>query len=153
MVGEAEVAVPTLALDGDEPGVEQLGQVAADRLLRDAGDGGELGRRQGAIGEQRGQHLGTCMVADQRGDADDVGAFFHGSMLAEPLSATTGYRRRSHLRSRHDDHLLHPLPARPFQREAFRTYAENWAGIIPRCGGHLVGYFLPHEGSNDEAGG
>ena len=41
----------------------------------------------------------------------------------------------------------------PFQREAFRTYAENWGRIIPRCGGHLVGYFLPHEGTNDEAWG
>ena len=41
----------------------------------------------------------------------------------------------------------------PFQREAFREYAENWGSIIPRCGGHLLGYFLPHEGSNDIAWG
>ncbi len=41
----------------------------------------------------------------------------------------------------------------PFQRDAFRAYAEAWARIIPRCGGHLVGYFLPHEGSNDIAWG
>ena len=41
----------------------------------------------------------------------------------------------------------------PFQREAFRTYAEAWGRIIPRCGGHLLGYFLPHEGTNDEAWG
>ena len=41
----------------------------------------------------------------------------------------------------------------PFQREAFRTYAENWGRIIPRCGGHLLGYFLPYEGSNDIAWG
>jgi hypothetical protein len=37
----------------------------------------------------------------------------------------------------------------PFQRDAFKTYAENWGRIIPRCGGHLIGYFLPHEGTND----
>lgn len=37
----------------------------------------------------------------------------------------------------------------PYQRDAFREYATNWARIIPRCGGHLVGYFLPHEGTND----
>ena len=37
----------------------------------------------------------------------------------------------------------------PYQRDAFREYAENWGRIIPRCGGHLVGYFLPHEGTND----
>jgi hypothetical protein len=41
----------------------------------------------------------------------------------------------------------------PFQREAFREYAENWGRIIPRCGGKLIGYFLPYEGSNDEAWG
>jgi hypothetical protein len=41
----------------------------------------------------------------------------------------------------------------PFQKEAFRKYAENWGRIIPRCGGHLVGYFLPHEGTNDVAWG
>lgn len=41
----------------------------------------------------------------------------------------------------------------PFQREAFKTYAENWGRIIPRFGGHLVGYFLPYEGTNDVAWG
>jgi hypothetical protein len=41
----------------------------------------------------------------------------------------------------------------PFQREEFRKYAENWGRIIPRCGGHLVGYFLPGEGTNDIAWG
>lgn len=37
----------------------------------------------------------------------------------------------------------------PFQRDGFKEYAQNWGRIIPRCGGHLVGYFLPHEGTND----
>jgi hypothetical protein len=41
----------------------------------------------------------------------------------------------------------------PFQKDGFRQYAENWGKIIPRCGGHLVGYFLPHEGTNDIAWG
>jgi hypothetical protein len=41
----------------------------------------------------------------------------------------------------------------PFQRDAFRAYAETWARVIPRCGGNLIGYFLPHEGTNDVAGG
>ena len=41
----------------------------------------------------------------------------------------------------------------PFQRDAFKQYAENWGRIIPRCGGHLVGYFLPHEGTNNVAWG
>lgn len=41
----------------------------------------------------------------------------------------------------------------PFKREDFKTYAENWGRIIPRCGGHLLGYFLPYEGTNDVAWG
>ena len=37
----------------------------------------------------------------------------------------------------------------PFQREAFKAYAERWGAIIPRLGGRLLGYFLPLEGTND----
>src|ERR1041384_3905374 len=40
-----------------------------------------------------------------------------------------------------------------YQLDPFRHYAENWGRIIPRLGGRLVGYFLPHEGTNDEAWG
>ena len=41
----------------------------------------------------------------------------------------------------------------PVQREEFQKYAKNWGRIIPRCGGRLLGYFLPHEGTNDIAWG
>ncbi len=41
----------------------------------------------------------------------------------------------------------------PFQRAAFEQYAQAWGHIIPRCGGQLIGYFVPHEGSNDIAWG
>jgi hypothetical protein len=41
----------------------------------------------------------------------------------------------------------------PAQKEAFRTYACRWSRIIPRCGGDLLGYFLPHEGTSDIAWG
>jgi hypothetical protein len=41
----------------------------------------------------------------------------------------------------------------PFEREAFREYAQHWGRIIPRCGGRLLGYHLPHEGTNDVAWG
>ena len=37
----------------------------------------------------------------------------------------------------------------PFQREAFQQYARTWLTVIPRCGGQLIGYFLPLEGTND----
>ena len=41
----------------------------------------------------------------------------------------------------------------PLQLDAFRHYARRWLAIIPRCGGELLGYFLPHEGTNDVAWG
>ena len=39
----------------------------------------------------------------------------------------------------------------PYQREAFEDYARKWQTIIPDCGGDLIGYFLPHEGTNNVA--
>jgi hypothetical protein len=41
----------------------------------------------------------------------------------------------------------------PAQRDAFARYARAWLQIIPRCGGRLIGYYLPHEGTNFEAWG
>lgn len=41
----------------------------------------------------------------------------------------------------------------PFKRAAFEQYAQNWLRIIPACGGNLVGYWLPHEGTNNIAFG
>jgi hypothetical protein len=39
----------------------------------------------------------------------------------------------------------------PFQRAAFEAYAKRWLEIIPKCGGDLVGYWMPHEGTNNIA--
>jgi hypothetical protein len=41
----------------------------------------------------------------------------------------------------------------PFKRDAFEAYARRWLAIIPKRGGHVVGYWLPHEGTNDIAYG
>ncbi len=35
----------------------------------------------------------------------------------------------------------------PFRKAEFERYARNWGQAIPRCGGDLIGYFAPHEGS------
>src|SRR5207245_8029923 len=66
-----------------------------------------------------------------------------GDALAKPATKGTPMRIVCLIRYQID----------PFQRDAFKKYAENWGRIIPRCGGHLVGYFLPHEGTNDVAWG
>lgn len=39
----------------------------------------------------------------------------------------------------------------PFKRATFEEYARNWLTAIPACGGDLIGYFMPHEGTNDIA--
>jgi NIPSNAP len=39
----------------------------------------------------------------------------------------------------------------PFKRAMFEAYAKRWLTIIPRCGGDLVGYWMPHEGTNNIA--
>ena len=41
----------------------------------------------------------------------------------------------------------------PFKHDAFEAYASNWLSIIPKCGGNLLGYWLPHEGTNTIAYG
>jgi hypothetical protein len=37
----------------------------------------------------------------------------------------------------------------PFKLESFERYSQKWLEIIPRCGGDLRGYFMPHEGTNN----
>src|SRR5262245_44256137 len=41
----------------------------------------------------------------------------------------------------------------PYHRQAFKEYAERWLSIVPKCGGMVSGYYLPHEGSNTVAFG
>ena len=41
----------------------------------------------------------------------------------------------------------------PYKRAAFETYVRRWMAIIPRCGGRLDGYWMPHEGTNNIAFG
>ena len=40
-----------------------------------------------------------------------------------------------------------------FKRDRFESYARRWIAIIPRCGGNLIGYWMPHEGTNNIAFG
>lgn len=76
-------------------------------------------------------------------------------MLCEPLQRVSAYH----------EVIIHLRDARtmitrfiryeiaPFQRVLFAEHVRCWSQIIPRCGGHLLGYVLPHEGGNYEAWG
>ena len=39
----------------------------------------------------------------------------------------------------------------PFKRAMFEEYARRWLTIIPKCGGECLGYWMPHEGTNNIA--
>ena len=39
----------------------------------------------------------------------------------------------------------------PFKRADFEEYARRWLATIPKCGGDAVGYWMPHEGTNNIA--
>jgi hypothetical protein len=39
----------------------------------------------------------------------------------------------------------------PFKRDQFEQYAKVWLTAIPQCGGALIGYYMPYEGTNYEA--
>jgi hypothetical protein len=39
----------------------------------------------------------------------------------------------------------------PHRLDDFERYATTWPPIIERCGGRLIGYFLPKEGTNNFA--
>ena len=41
----------------------------------------------------------------------------------------------------------------PFKRNQFEEYARKWLAIIPACGGNCLGYWMPHEGTNNIAFG
>lgn len=41
----------------------------------------------------------------------------------------------------------------PFRRAQFEAYARHWLTVIPKCGGNLIGYWMPHEGTNNIAFG
>jgi len=41
----------------------------------------------------------------------------------------------------------------PFKRDKFERYARAWLTIIPKCGGRVDGYWMPHEGTNNIAYG
>ncbi len=39
----------------------------------------------------------------------------------------------------------------PYKRDGFEEYARRWLKIIPKCGGDLIGYWMPHEGTDNIA--
>lgn len=95
-------------------------------------------------------HLANDSAAqiDRRTAIQGIAAISAALALGHPAAASSDNRRTSMSIT-----CVIRYQIDPFQRDIFKKYAENWGRIIPRCGGHLVGYFLPHEGTNDVAWG
>jgi NIPSNAP len=154
-IGESKVAMTPLVFDSEQSRIDELGEMSTDRLFGDARNLRELGRRERLPADQRSQHVCASAISDQRRDPRDIRAVFHGSMIAEPWTV----RNRVWLSSCETERGAMAIVCfiryeiDPFQRDAFLRYAEQWGRIIPRCGGDLVGYFLPHEGTNNVAWG
>jgi hypothetical protein len=72
-IGQAVVAVAALLLRLDQTAGLKLREMRARGLRRDAGLLRQLACGERLAGQQRGQHVGTGGVADQRGDHGDVG--------------------------------------------------------------------------------
>lgn len=37
----------------------------------------------------------------------------------------------------------------PYKMAEFEKYSKNWGQAIPECGADLIGYYKPHEGTNN----
>ncbi len=151
--GEAIVTVAALFLRLDQAAGFQFCQMRACGLRRDTGLVSQLACSQRAAGHQRRQHVGAGGIANQRGDHRNIGTSFHSSMVTE---ASTSIKRLMSKSFRCQEAALAitvfiRYRLDPFKRALFEQYSRRWMSIIPRCGGDLVGYWMPHEGTNNIA--
>jgi hypothetical protein len=145
--------MPPLALGGYESGLLQTRQMRAHGRARHVGYLGQLGGGQCLARHERSQDLSSATLADDARYPRNVRAFMHGSIPIEASSQVDCYRSAVSMEDQDMITCFIRYEIDPCQRAAFCTYAENWGRIIPRCGGDLVGYFLPHEGTNHVAWG
>lgn len=149
---EAVIAMPALNHDLDESLGPKPIEMNAGRRRAHLTDHRQLRARPGMSVDQAIEHAGPGGLADGCGDARDRGVGI-GLLDIHTLMLSEACRVRAWESERMKITCIIRYQIDPFQRETFRKYAENWGRIIPRCGGHLLGYFLPHEGTNDVAWG
>ena len=121
----------------------------ARRRGGDAGLRGEDARRELTAVAECEQDLGARRLGEQRPDAGQIRVADHPSMLvAEPFDAgrSVGMQRFGLMITCCIQYTLDPR-----KMVAFEDYATRWPPIIARCGGGLVGYYLPKEGANNFA--
>jgi hypothetical protein len=82
---------------------------------------------------------------DKRGDDSSS----HGSTLDcfAPLAIMVNTQEASHMSIT----VFIRYQLDPFKRADFEEYARRWLATIPKCGGDPIGYWMPHEGTNNIA--
>src|SRR5499427_1779084 len=95
--GQAEIAVAALLFGIDDAGILELAEVPARSREHDASLLGELGRGERPAVHERGQHIGTRRVSQQRRDGGDVRSIFHSLTLAEVSSRRKLLRYRNEI--------------------------------------------------------
>lgn len=141
----------------DQPLCLQSIQMYARSRRAHSRDDGKLSAGSRMPIEQRIQHAHPRRLADSGGDPRDgqiiIESNIHTLIISEVWMLEIAHTNKCRGEALMKIVCIIRYQIDPFQREAFKTYAENWGRIIPRCGGHLVGYFLPDEGTNDIAWG
>src|SRR5215813_5241321 len=94
---QAEIAVAALLFGIDDAGILELAEVPARSREHDASLLGELGRGERPAVHERGQHIGTRRVSQQRRDGGDVRSIFHSLTLAEVSSRRKLLRYRNEI--------------------------------------------------------
>ena len=158
--------MPALLLDAQQAAFDEHRQVPARRRSLHVRRPGQLGGGEGPAVHQGEQHGGARWLADERADVRGRVVGHGGELSAGRGECFVAARSRQdallprlHLRFTARDATMNRITCfiryqiDPAQRDAFALYAANWGRIIPRCGGDLIGYFLPHEGTNDVAWG
>ena len=150
----SEITVASMRFDRDDLSVDQALEMRASGLLRDVRRLAKLRRGQCTPAHELIQHRGTRSIADERGHSRDVRGT-HGSPSHEPThdSLPLGCELSPPEVTVMSIACFIRYEIDPFQLAAFEEYTQQWGEIIPRCGGNLVGYFLPHEGTNNVAWG
>jgi hypothetical protein len=74
--------VPTLLLEREKPGSDELAQVRACRLRRDPSGIGELARGQRSASHQGQEHVRSRWIPNQRGDLSNEGSRRHAVRIA-----------------------------------------------------------------------
>jgi NIPSNAP len=153
--GKREVPMPATGSRADQSTIDEPREVMTRGRRRNTGFGGKDARSQRAAVGQGEQDLCACRFREQRTDRREVrvpsGARLH--VHAGDRSSLILRRRSNGLCAIVAEVITCCIEYTldPQKLDAFEAYATRWPPIIERCGGTLVGYYLPKEGANNYA--